>query len=47
LSNDIKIKNFDIWNSLEYNHEQLQITLIVNNDHYNYDLLEKINSTTI
>ncbi|CAF1914988.1 unnamed protein product [Rotaria magnacalcarata] len=41
-TNDIKLKNFDVWNSLETTHERLQITLIINNDEFNNDLLDKL-----
>jgi len=40
--NDIKLKNLDIWNSLEKNLSQLQSTLILNNDQLNNDLLEQL-----
>jgi hypothetical protein len=43
LSNtEMKLNNLDIWNSLEKNLEQLQSTLILNNDQFNNMLLEKL-----
>ena len=39
---DIRLKNLDIWNSLEKNIQQLQSTLILNNDQVNKNLLEQL-----
>lgn len=39
LNNDIHLKNLDIWNSLEKNS---QLTLILNNDQLNKNLLEQL-----
>lgn len=39
---DDKLKNLDIWNSFEKNDEQLKSTLIINNNLFNNDLLDKL-----
>ena len=39
---DMKLNNFDIWNSLEMHSNQIQMTLIVNNDQFNNDLIEQL-----
>ncbi|CAF1116060.1 unnamed protein product [Adineta steineri] len=41
-NNDIQLNNLDIWNSLEKNRQQLQSTLILNNDQFNSNLLDKL-----
>ena len=42
ITNEVKLNNFDTWNSLEMKREQLQIMLIVNNNQFNNDLIEKL-----